>query len=42
MSKKKAVKASLGTKAVGKASKKLGGGFDDYDNDLGAEFDDFM
>ena len=38
--KKKGVKASLGTKAVGKAAKKLGDF--DYDNDLGAEFDDFM
>jgi hypothetical protein len=39
-SKKKGVKASLGARAVGKGSKKL----DDmnYDNEFGAEFDDFM
>ena len=39
-SSKKKVKASLGTRAVGKGSKRL----DDmeYDNELGAEFDDFI
>ena len=39
-SKKKGAKASLGTRAVGKASKRVTDL--DYENDLGAEFDDFM
>ena len=40
-SKKKQVKASLGQ--VGKAAKKMNmGGYGDDDNDLGADFDDFM
>ena len=39
-SKKKGVKASLGARAVGKGAKRLDD--IDYDNDLGAEFDDFM
>lgn len=39
MSKKKQVKASLGQ--VGKAAKKMNVGYDD-DDDLGADFDDFM
>lgn len=38
-SKKKQVKASLGQ--VGKAAKKVNMGFGD-DDDLGADFDDFM
>ena len=40
-SKKKGGKLSLGARAVGKASKKLGGDLD-YENEFGAEFDDFM
>ncbi len=38
VSKKKQVKASLGQ--VGKAAKKMNTGYDD--DDLGADFDDFM
>ena len=38
-SKKKQVKASLGQ---GKATKKMNMGYGDDDNDLGADFDDFM
>ena len=39
-SKKKGGKASLGIRAVGKGSKKVDDL--DYDNEFGAEFDDFM
>ena len=37
---KKKVKASLGARAVGKGAKRLDDM--DYDNELGAEFDDFI